>query len=381
MNRNELPLWMAFTHSKGFSSRRKMNFLIEVLHKNNISLTEAVQQIKENNKLNFNFTEKEWLGLHDSIKELSNYSFLLEDLLNKGIKIIHIMDISYPKTLKQNLKIDAPLLLYCKGNIDLLNQMSLAVVGARKSSERSLQFTNEVVRKAVADQEIIVSGFAKGVDKKALDSALKYHGKSIIVLPQGIDTYTSKTYYPNIVKGDVLVVSTYHPKAPWSVGLAMDRNKIIYGLAQNIVVAESNNSGGTWEGVLNGLKRGREIFVRKPQAEEKNANFILIQKGAKALNQDGSINYDYTPSLSLFEEPKQEYKIIDFTAEAVKYLKNNKGGLTTALLCQHLGLKDNEKTKITKDLSKAKELTRVKKGRAYYYYLVENMSHQQEMQF
>ncbi len=158
--------------------------------------------------------------------------------------------------------------------MDLLKKDSIAIVGARKSTTVSLQFTDNVAKEAVKNENVVVSGFAKGVDKKALDSTLEHEGQSIVVLPQGIETYKSKTYYQEIVKGNVLVMSIYHPKAPWSVGLAMDRNKIIYGLANHIYAAESNNSGGTWEGVLNGLKRGRKVYVRKPGLKEKNANTL-----------------------------------------------------------------------------------------------------------
>ena len=126
----------------------------------------------------------------------------------------------------------------------------------------------------------VVSGFAKGVDKQALDSAIKYKGQSIIVLPQGILTFTSgfKTYYKQIVDGDVLVLSTFFPKAPWQKELAMARNPIIYGLADEIYVAESSEKGGTWSGVVDGLHKKRKIYVRKPGSNEKNANNLLIQK-------------------------------------------------------------------------------------------------------
>jgi DNA processing protein len=111
---------------------------------------------------------------------------------------------------------------------------------------------------------------------------LKYKGQSIIVLPQGIMTFGSgfKSYYKQIIDGDVLVLSTFFPKAPWKAELAMARNPIIYGLADEIYVAESSDKGGTWSGVLDGLKKGRKIYVRKPDSDEKNANNMLISKGA-----------------------------------------------------------------------------------------------------
>ena len=159
---------------------------------------------------------------------------------------------------------------------------------------------------------MVVSGFAKGVDKQALDSAIKYKGQSVIVLPQGIMTFASgfKTYYSQIINGDVLVVSTFFPKAPWKTELAMARNPIIYGLADEIYVAESSEKGGTWSGVIDGLRKGRKIYVRKPEATEKNANDILIDKGAVPVDFNGreiAKAYQVLESqpVSVVEEPEE----------------------------------------------------------------------------
>jgi predicted Rossmann fold nucleotide-binding protein DprA/Smf involved in DNA uptake len=173
-----------------------------------------------------------------------------------------------------------------------MKEKSIAIVGSRKANENSLTFTDNIAKKASEEYNVVVSGFAKGVDKQALDSALKYKGQSIIVLPQGISTFKSgfKKYYKQIIEGDVLVLSTFYPKAPWSVQLAMARNPIIYGLASEIYVAESSDKGGTWSGVMDGLRKGRTIYVRKPNPREKNANGLLISKGAKAVDDLGNIS-------------------------------------------------------------------------------------------
>ena len=121
-----------------------------------------------------------------------------------------------------------------------------------------------------------VSGFAKGVDKQALDSAINYKGQSIIVLPQGIMTFGSGfiKYYKQIVDGDVLLLSTFFPKAPWKAELAMARNPIIYGLADEIYVSESSDKGGTWSGVVDGLRKNRKIYVRQTDLYENTANEV-----------------------------------------------------------------------------------------------------------
>ncbi len=306
MTDNTLPYWMALAHATDFSTRRKLEFLAGSVHEK-YGIAEALDRIGEGDRLDFNFTDKEWAGIRESVGDLPNYAFLAERIEGQGIHTMNIWDrYVYPSNLKKHLKYEAPLLIYARGNMDLLKRDSIAIVGARKSADVSLEFTDNVARQAVQRKEVVVSGFAKGVDKRALDAALKYKGQSIIVLPQGIETYRSKEYYKEVVKGNVLVMSIYHPKAPWSVGFAMDRNRIIYALANHIYAAESNSKGGTWEGVLNGLKRGRKVFVRKPGPGEENANTRLIELGATPVDMDGN-ELEHIPS-GLFGEDKPGYR-------------------------------------------------------------------------
>ncbi len=238
------------------------------------------------------FSKLDLEKFEESKKELPNNSFLVENLISQGFSIIPIFSKEYSATLQNNLSNNnAPPILYTKGNLQILKEKSIAIVGSRDAESKSLQFTDNIARIASKEFKVIVSGFAKGVDKQALDSAIKYNGQSIIVLPQGILTFTSgfKNYYKQIIEGNVIVVSTFPPKAGWNVGLAMTRNQYIYGLASEIYVAQSAEKGGTWEGVLDGIKKNRTVFVRKPDSDEKNANNILIEKGAIPVDFEGNI--------------------------------------------------------------------------------------------
>jgi predicted Rossmann fold nucleotide-binding protein DprA/Smf involved in DNA uptake len=366
---------MCFAHTKGFSNKRKMEFLIQCVHDKR-TIEEAMAELKKGDKLEFDFSEKEWNGIQESIKELPNYSFLAEELINSGIKCIHVMEADYPRALKKNLQKEAPIVLYAKGNIELLAQSAVAVVGARKAGVPALTFTHAIAKKVINEKKLVVSGFAKGVDRAALDGALNNKGKSIIILPQGIMTYTTKTYYPNIVSGDVLVVSTYHPKVPWSISLAMDRNKTIYGMAADIYVAESDSKGGTWEGVINGLKRGRKIFVRLPDSPEKNANVLLIKKGALAVNKYGDIQYNIENTLSEeVNEPESEGKVLtdkDIVSKTIQLLgDNDKVSLTSNQIIKELNV-DVKGNKLTTLLKNCEKVLSVKKGRSYYFSLIED---------
>lgn len=288
---NDYSYWMALAHLPRWRTERINQLLIEILHRRQITLQDFFALSPEDWQKEFALTATEVVKLNEAKTELPNYAFLADELLAQGFQIVPINAPEYSSVLKKNLQIKhAPPVLYAKGNLKQLHEPTVAVVGSREASERALQFADAIAKKCAAEFRVVVSGFAKGVDKQALDSSLKYGGHSIIVLPQGILTFGSgiKKYYPQIVEGDVLVLSTFFPKAGWDAGLAMARNVYIYGLAEEIYVAESNDKGGTWTGVMDGLKKGRTIYVRQPESDEKNANSLLIAKGGVAVGAEGN---------------------------------------------------------------------------------------------
>lgn len=282
--------WIALAHMPRWGYLKINNLIIKFYHENQISIEEFFNLPENELKNNYGLESKEISDILKAKSELANNAFLAESLYSQGYELIPIISSDYSKTLKSNLKAaHAPALLYIKGNKEIMQEKSLAVVGSRDASEISLKFTDNIAKIASKEYKVVVSGFAKGIDKQALDSAINYKGQSIIVLPQGIMTFISgfKTYYKQIVDGDVLVLSTFFPKAPWKAELAMARNPIIYGLADEIYVAESSEKGGTWSGVIDGLRKGRVIYIRNPQLNEKNANNILISKGAVPVDFEG----------------------------------------------------------------------------------------------
>lgn len=294
---NESAYWIALAHLPKWGNLKINNLIIKFFHENQISIVDFFELSENIWSTVYQLDEKQITDLKQAKLELPNNAFLAEQMQNQGFEIIPITSPEYSKTLKKNLKATySPPVLYIKGNKKIMQEQSIAIVGSRAASEIALNFTDNIAKNATKDYKVVVSGFAKGVDKQALDSAIKYKGQSIIVLPQGIMTFTSgfKNYYKQIIDGDVLVLSTFHPKAGWSTGLAMARNPIIYGLASEIYVAESSEKGGTWSGVIDGLRKGRKIYVRQPENNEKNANSILIQKGAISVDFYGNqINIDY----------------------------------------------------------------------------------------
>lgn len=318
----ELTYWLALTHIPKLRTKKK-NELVVRLFEQGKTIKDFFHLDQADWLHNYNLDTNDIELFINAKKELSNYAFLVEDLLEQGYNILPITSKEYSPILKRNLgRTFAPPVIYSKGNLQLMQESSVAIVGSRKANEHSLNFTDNIARKATKDYKVVVSGFAKGVDKQALDSALKYKGQSIIVLPQGITTFNSgfKKYYKQIIEGDVLVISTFYPKAPWSVQFAMARNPIIYGLASEVYVAESSNKGGTWSGVIDGLKKGRTIYIRTPNLKEKNANNLLISKGGRPVDKEGNFEYNEIReskmsqvSESFPEADESEKRIIEYT--------------------------------------------------------------------
>lgn len=286
----EYIYWMAIAHLVGWTQEKKNTLVIDILHNKKSSLQDFFQLQEKDLKEIYKLDDKDIENINSIKEQLPNISFQVEKLLNEGYKIIPMNSDLYPKILKENLKVKySPTIIYTKGDAKILQENAVAIVGSRDANEDALKFTDNIAKKMANEYKVVVSGFAKGVDRQSLDSSIKYNGNSIIVLPQGILTFDSgfRKYYKEINTGGVIVLSTFPPDAGWSTGLAMARNRYIYGLAKEIYVAQTNSSGGTWSGAVDGLKKNRDVFVYYPKHNEKSAEYELIKLGAKAVDFNG----------------------------------------------------------------------------------------------
>ena len=367
----ELTYWVALAHTPKMWTARKNEIIAYCFQREKT----IVDFFSSDQFLGMSLTPQEAVLLQQTKSELANYAFMVEELLDQGFDIIPVTSQEYSPTLKSNLKYSSPIVLYTKGNKQILHEKSIAIVGSRNANENSLKFTDNVAKKASMEYKVVVSGFAKGVDKQALDSALAYKGQSIIVLPQGITTFSSgiKKYYKQIVGGDVLVLSTFHPKLPWSVDLAMARNSIIYGLASEIYAAQSDDKGGTWSGVTEGPKKGRKVYVRVPEKKEKCANKILISMGAAPVDIEGNDAYiiqsirkkdvelNFTVTLPSVNDSSIEDRIYDFLS---------KGTYSSKQIIDGLNLSNYSIQKMSSILSKMKNINKIKEGKSTKYSLL-----------
>ncbi len=201
---------------------------------------------------------------------------------SRSIWTIGRADDAYPRRLKTRLKEDAPSILYGCGDISLLESGGLAVVGSRHVDDELAGVAQNVGRLAAQSQRVIISGGAKGIDQAAQQGALQADGCAVSVLADSLEQAAlARTNRDPLMEKRLALVSPFDPNAGFNIGHAMQRNKYIYALADAaLVVSADLESGGTWAGAIEQLKRFHfvPVFIYdSPDTGKGNA--ALIQRG------------------------------------------------------------------------------------------------------
>lgn len=225
----------------------------------------------------------------DRLQQLLGRGFLLSQAIERwqarAIWVVSRADAEYPRRLKVRLRENAPALLYGCGEMGLLDAGGLAVVGSRHVDEPLIEYTMAVGRVAARAGRTIVSGGAKGIDQAAMRGALEAGGKVCGVLADSLEkTVMNREHRNLLIDGQLVLVSPYDPSAGFNVGHAMQRNKLIYALADAALVVSSDlNKGGTWTGALEQLDKLHlvPVYVRAT-GEASEGLGALRQKGAVA---------------------------------------------------------------------------------------------------
>ena len=211
--------------------------------------------------------------------------FALEKWQRAGLWVVTRSDADYPGRLKQRLQRTAPAMMFGCGNRDLLDASSIAVVGSRHARDADIHFAERIGRRAAECGELVVSGGAAGVDHAAMFGALHGEGTAVGVLAENLlRAATSTKYRKHLMSGDLALVSPFNPEARFVVGNAMARNKYVYCLAHDaIVVSSTPDSGGTWKGAVENLKKGWvPLSVKRTEAVD-SGNPKLVELGGRWL--------------------------------------------------------------------------------------------------
>ncbi len=205
----------------------------------------------------------EWKTLFDAdrFKHLLGRGFQLAQAVEhwqaRAIWVASQTDEQYPKRIKERLKESAPPIIYGCGDAAILDTGGLAVVGSRDVDGWLIEYTEAIGRVTALAKRTLVSGGARGIDQAAMRGALEPGGQVIGVLADSLERIALNREHRDLLMDNKLVlISPYDPSAGFNIGHAMQRNKLIYALADAALVVNSDQGkGGTWAGAIEQVEK------------------------------------------------------------------------------------------------------------------------------
>lgn len=193
---------------------------------------------------------------------------------------VTICDDNYPQKFNKIYK--PPFVFYYYGDLSLLNEPCLSVVGSRECSDYSKQSAFKII-KELNNKVVIVSGLAKGIDAAAHQAIIESRGKTIAVLGSGIDycyPLENKSLYDEIKKNHLLISEYPFSSVPKKHHFPY-RNRMIGALGDALFIVEAKEtSSGTYHTLRTALELGKDVYcLPSPYLKDSLTN-RLIQEGA-----------------------------------------------------------------------------------------------------
>jgi DNA processing protein len=243
------------------------------------------------------------------------------DLSANAVHTLARREPSYPPLLAE-LHVP-PDQLFVRGDVDVLPETGVAVVGARSCSAYGAQVARSLARELSAAGRVVVSGLARGIDGEAHRGALEGGGRTVAVLGCGIDRDYPRSHaeLARRIVSSGAVVSEYQPgiePAPWRFPA---RNRIIGGLALATVVVEARERSGALITADFALELGRDVFAVPGEITSglSAGTNDLLRQGAAPLT---SVR-DVLDALGIELEPSRTASSVSDAAAAVLAILGN----------------------------------------------------------
>ena len=225
---------------------------------------------------------------------------LFEEIINDiQINVITIFDENYPKKL-HDMGNKKPLILYVKGNMDVLSNPNISVIGTRKPSKLSEIFEKDLIKNVVnTTDRVIVSGLALGCDKIAHQTTVDENKITIAVLPGEVNKVkpaSHKNLANEIIENGGCLVSEYEPGTRVQKGNYVERDKIIAALSDSVFVVECGVKSGTMHTVDFANEYKRQIYTYLPDERSEKSHegneFIINNKDGIKIESIEEFLYD-----------------------------------------------------------------------------------------
>ncbi len=272
--------WIWFSLIKGLGSKRKQKLL------ESYKTPEKIYKLTKKELIETNGIGEKMV---ENILKSKDEDYLKKYILymqKHNIDIININDENYPKILKEIY--DPPISLYIKGNKNILNNTSVAIIGCRQASQYGIKVAKYFGYNLAKNEVNVVSGLAKGIDSYAHIGSICANGKTIAVIGNGIDTIYPKENI-NIAnkileKGGTIISEYPLGTKPEKMNFPA-RNRIISGISKSVIVVEAKEKSGTLLTVDFALEQGRDVYVVPGNINSINSigTNELLKQGAKII--------------------------------------------------------------------------------------------------
>jgi DNA processing protein len=170
----------------------------------------------------------------------------------------------YPKSLKQLAVVPKQLYIKSENWSELLSRPTVAIVGTRRATSYGIAVTQKLTAELARRGIVIVSGLALGLDSVAHRAALESGGLTVAVLPSSLEKIYPATHYQlaqEIIKKGGALITEHAPGHEVNRGSFLERNRIVAGLSQAIVVPEAAERSGTSNTVSYALELGIPVLA------------------------------------------------------------------------------------------------------------------------
>ena len=263
----------------------------------------------------------------ESIKSFNDFSIVEKEIafINQyNIEPLFITQKNYPQRLLNCY--DPPVLLYYKGNADLNQTKIISIVGTRSNTPYGKKITEAIIEKISAQNILIVSGLAYGIDTIAHKAALGNGLPTIGVLANGLKNIypaENKNLAKEMIAGGGILSELLHDAKPDRYNFPK-RNRIVAGMADATIVIETSRKGGSMITAEIASSYGREVFAvpgRIGDDKNEGCNYLIQSNKAQiftdveqflfTMNWDVSKKKARQQTIAFADLSPQEQKVVD----------------------------------------------------------------------
>lgn len=229
-------------------------------------------------------------------KDLSAAEWLLAECGKKCVHILTFHDTAYPALLKQIAQ--PPLVLYYKGSLpDFSQELVIGVVGTRKASAYGVTTAKRMAHRISRCGAVVVTGLAYGIDSAAAAGALSAGGPVMGILGCAIDKIypASNRELYGWVERQGCLISEYPPGTRTFPSHFLQRNRIISGISQGVLIVEAPEKSGALNTAGWCLEQGRDVFVVPGNIDMESCagSNALLRQGAIPVTSGWEVVQDY----------------------------------------------------------------------------------------